>query len=220
MADRPANREFPPSRSSMRRNRLNFATRSLRPRTRLDVAGACRNRQVRDEGILRFARSAIATNDLSESIGALGDELSVEGAATFRLVVEGPPRKVRTMIRDEIYRVAREPLRNVSHHAQARHIEAEITYGGRTFLLRIRDDGEGIPPEILEQGRPGHYGVRGMRSAYSKSAASWIFGARWRRLGLNSASRPRLRMAHRRAALSPTCSKERRLTFDPSHVRR
>ena len=54
-------------------------------------------------------------------------------------------------------------MRNAFHHAQARHIEAEITYGGRAFLLRIRDDGEGIPPEILEQGRPGHYGVRGMR---------------------------------------------------------
>jgi ligand-binding sensor domain-containing protein/signal transduction histidine kinase len=107
--------------------------------------------------------SAIATSDLPESIKALGDELSAEGAATFRLVVEGPPRKVQTMIRDELYRIAREALRNAFHHAQARHIEAEITYGGRAFLLHIRDDGKGIPPEILEQGRPGHYGVRGMR---------------------------------------------------------
>jgi len=107
--------------------------------------------------------SAIATSDLPESIKALGDELSTAGAATFRLVVEGPPRKVQTMIRDELYRIAREALRNAFHHAQARHIEAEITYGGRVFLLHIRDDGEGIPPEILEQGRPGHYGMRGMR---------------------------------------------------------
>jgi signal transduction histidine kinase len=107
--------------------------------------------------------SAIASSDLPESIKALGDELSAEGAATFRLVVEGPPREVQTIIRDEIYRIAREALRNAFQHAQARHIEAEITYRGRTFLLRIRDDGEGMPPEILEQGRPGHYGVRGMR---------------------------------------------------------
>jgi signal transduction histidine kinase len=107
--------------------------------------------------------SAIATSDLPESIEALGDELSAEGAATFRLVVEGPARKVQTMIRDELYRIAREALRNAFRHAQARNIEAEITYGGRAFLLRIRDDGEGIPPEILERGRPGHYGVCGMR---------------------------------------------------------
>jgi signal transduction histidine kinase len=107
--------------------------------------------------------SAIATSDLAETIKALGDELSAEGAATFRLVVEGPPRKVQAMIRDELYRITREALRNAFHHAQARHIEAEITYGGRALLLRIRDDGEGIPSEVLEQGRPGHYGVPGMR---------------------------------------------------------
>lgn len=107
--------------------------------------------------------SAIATSDLPESIKALGKELSEEGAGTFRLVVEGPPRKLQTMIRDELYCITREALRNAFHHAQARHIEAEITYGGRSFVLRIRDDGSGIPPEILEQGRPGHYGVPGMR---------------------------------------------------------
>jgi signal transduction histidine kinase len=107
--------------------------------------------------------SAIATSDLPESIKALGDELSAEGAATFRLVVGDPPREVQTMMRDEIYRIAREALRNAFQHAQARHIEAEITYSGQAFKLRIRDDGAGIPRRILEQGRPGHYGVRGMR---------------------------------------------------------
>jgi len=29
--------------------------------------------------------------------------------------------------------------------------------------LRIRDDGKGIPPEFLQEGRGGHYGLRGMR---------------------------------------------------------
>jgi signal transduction histidine kinase len=83
--------------------------------------------------------------------------------ATFHLVVEGSPRKVQAMIRDEIYRIAREGLRNAFQHAQARQIEAQIIYGGRAFRLHIRDDGKGVPPEILEQGRAGHYGVRGMR---------------------------------------------------------
>ena len=39
----------------------------------------------------------------------------------------------------------------------------EITYAERLFRLRIRDDGEGIAPEILKDGRPGHYGLAGMR---------------------------------------------------------
>jgi len=107
--------------------------------------------------------SMTATSDLPGSIKALGDELSTEGAATFRLVVEGPPREVRTMIRDELYRITREALRNAFRHARARHIEAEIAFGERVLRLRIRDDGEGIPAEIVEKGRPGHYGVPGMR---------------------------------------------------------
>jgi signal transduction histidine kinase len=77
--------------------------------------------------------------------------------------VEGPPREVHTMIRDELHRITREALRNAFRHANARHIEAEITYGERTFRLRIRDDGEGIPPELLAEGRPGHYGMPSMR---------------------------------------------------------
>ena len=67
------------------------------------------------------------------------------------------------MIRDELYLITREALRNAFSHARAQHIEAEITYAERAFRLRIRDDGEGIPTKILEEGRPGHYGLSGMR---------------------------------------------------------
>ena len=39
-----------------------------------------------------------------------------------------------------------------------------IVYGKRQFLLRVRDDGRGIDPEVLsEQGRAGHWGLAGMR---------------------------------------------------------
>jgi signal transduction histidine kinase len=67
------------------------------------------------------------------------------------------------IIRDELYRVAREALRNAFTHARACHIEAELIYAERVFRLRIRDDGKGIEPAILAQGRAGHYGLPGMR---------------------------------------------------------
>jgi signal transduction histidine kinase len=102
-------------------------------------------------------------NELAEALRALGKELSTEESATFRLVVEGLRRELHPIIRDEIYRIAREALRNAFAHAGAEHIEAEITFGERLFQLRIRDDGEGIPPEVLEEGRSGHYGLAGMR---------------------------------------------------------
>jgi signal transduction histidine kinase/ligand-binding sensor domain-containing protein len=107
--------------------------------------------------------SAMTTNDLAQAVRALGNELAVEDGATFRLVVEGPTRELHPIVRDEIYRIAREALRNAFSHARAQHIEAEITYSERLFRLRIRDDGQGIAPAILEEGRPGHYGLPGMR---------------------------------------------------------
>ena len=107
--------------------------------------------------------SALAANDLSEALREVGNDLSNENTATFGLVVEGPTRELQPIIRDEFYRVSREALRNAFTHAGARHVEAEISYGERLFRLRIRDDGEGIPAEILEHGRPGHYGLPGIR---------------------------------------------------------
>jgi signal transduction histidine kinase len=107
--------------------------------------------------------SATVTNDLVEAVRTLGDELATPESAAFRLLVEGPPRDLHPIIRDELYRITHEALRNAFRHARARHIETEITYGDREFRLRIRDDGEGIPTALLLDGRPGHYGLPGMR---------------------------------------------------------
>jgi signal transduction histidine kinase len=107
--------------------------------------------------------SATITNDLAQAVRALGDELATQDSTAFQLVVEGPTRDLHPIIRDELYRITREALRNAFSHAAAHHVETEITYGERAFRLRVRDDGEGIPAEILEEGRPGHYGLSGMR---------------------------------------------------------
>jgi len=107
--------------------------------------------------------STTGTNDLPEAVRALGAELGEQGSTAFHLVVEGSPRVMHPIIRDELYRIAREGLRNAFSHAQAAHIETEMIYGERAFRMRIRDDGQGIPPEVLQAGRRGHYGLSGMR---------------------------------------------------------
>jgi len=107
--------------------------------------------------------SATNTNDLAQAVRALGNELATQDSTAFQLVVEGPTRDFHPIVRDELYRIIREALRNAFSHAAAHHIETEITYGERAFRLRIRDDGQGIPLEMLESGRPGHYGLSGMR---------------------------------------------------------
>jgi len=108
-------------------------------------------------------RSAVTTSDLVEAVRAVGDELASRDAASFRLVVEGPVRDLNPIVRDEVYSIAREALRNAFAHARATHIDAEITFDERVVRLRIRDDGKGIAPDVAEQGRAGHYGVAGMQ---------------------------------------------------------
>jgi signal transduction histidine kinase len=95
-------------------------------------------------------------------VRSVADELASEGSPTFRLMVEGPARDLHPIPRDDVYRIAREGLRNAFSHSRASRIEAEITYGERLFRLRIRDDGDGIPPDVLQAGRAGHYGLAGM----------------------------------------------------------
>ncbi len=108
-------------------------------------------------------RSAFTTSDLVEAARAVGDELASRDAAAFRVVVEGPVRDLNPIVRDEVYSIAREALRNAFAHARATHIDAEITFDERVVRLRIRDDGEGIAPDVTEQGRAGHYGLAGMQ---------------------------------------------------------
>jgi signal transduction histidine kinase len=107
--------------------------------------------------------STVVTNDLAQAVRAMGEELSSQDAATFGFMMEGHSRELHPIVRDEVYRITREALRNAFNHSRAHHIEAEIIYTENLFRLRIRDDGEGVPPAILEGGRPGHYGLPGMR---------------------------------------------------------
>ncbi len=121
---------------------------------------------------VRDLRSSTAiSNDLADVVNALGDELATGNSALFRLLVEGPVRDLHPIVRDELYAITREALRNAFSHARAQHIEVEMTYAERLFRLRIRDDGDGIAPGILEEGRSGHYGLAGMRERAKKISA-------------------------------------------------
>jgi signal transduction histidine kinase len=78
--------------------------------------------------------------------------------------VEGEARNLNPILRDEIYRIAAEALRNAFQHAQARQVEVEICYDDEQFRLRVRDNGKGIDPAVLSrQHGEGHYGLPGMR---------------------------------------------------------
>jgi ligand-binding sensor domain-containing protein/signal transduction histidine kinase len=110
----------------------------------------------------------LGESDIAEALTALGNDLALQSGnglvPCVRVLLEGKQRELNPMLRDEIYRIAREALRNAFRHARAQKIEAEITYSDSEFLLHVRDDGGGIDPEVANQGaRAGHWGLPGMR---------------------------------------------------------
>jgi signal transduction histidine kinase/ligand-binding sensor domain-containing protein len=112
--------------------------------------------------------STIEKNDLAIAVRSLGEELASAAGNTsspkFNVVVEGTTRNLHPILRDEVYRLAVEALRNGFRHAAAKTIEVEIRYDEKYFRLRVRDDGKGIPSDVLGgDGREGHYGLPGMR---------------------------------------------------------
>jgi signal transduction histidine kinase/ligand-binding sensor domain-containing protein len=112
--------------------------------------------------------STVVTNDLACAITTLGEELATseinQNSAVFHVEVEGTPQNLHPILRDEVYRIAGEAVRNAFKHAQAQRIEVELRYDERQLRLRVRDDGKGIDPKFLNKdGRAGHYGLRGMR---------------------------------------------------------
>jgi signal transduction histidine kinase len=110
--------------------------------------------------------STVQGNDLALAISTLGEELTTDSTnrPAFHVAVEGEARNLHPILRDEVYKIAAEALRNSFRHSRARQIEAEIRYDTEQFRLRVRDDGKGVDPAILSsQGSEGHYGLTGMR---------------------------------------------------------
>jgi len=60
------------------------------------------------------------------------------------VVVEGARCALRPVVRDEIYRIGCEALRNAFRHAQATRIEVGLVYDERQLRVRVCDDGKGI----------------------------------------------------------------------------
>jgi len=64
--------------------------------------------------------------------------------------VEGKPIALHPLIRQEVYRIAREAVINAFRHSEAGRIEVEIKYAARSLRILVRDNGCGVDPEVLQ----------------------------------------------------------------------
>ena len=160
------------------------AARNLLPR-RVDEAVHSLDDAINEaEKALAESRGAIqdlrsepmAEGNLAELLMSTSRELTNSNAnehpPVFDLIEEGERQALSSTVSTEVCRIALELMRNAYQHAHAQRIEAEIRYDDYMFRLRIRDNGKGIDPNVLEEGgRTGHWGLRGVRERTDRIGA-------------------------------------------------
>jgi signal transduction histidine kinase/ligand-binding sensor domain-containing protein len=109
--------------------------------------------------------------DLGQAFSRVAQELVIKQGVDFRVVMEGLPRVLHPVIRDEVYRIGRESLVNAFRHSRASKIEVEVDYSASNLRILVRDNGCGIDPQVLRTGRDGHWGLPGMRERAEKVGA-------------------------------------------------
>jgi signal transduction histidine kinase/ligand-binding sensor domain-containing protein len=111
------------------------------------------------------------SRNLVQSLSSVGEQLASEYKLAFRVVLEGRPQDLKPSLLEEAYAIGREALLNAFTHAQARLVELQVIYSEGDFRLRCRDDGRGLDTNLLTAGRPGHFGLTGMRERAQRIGA-------------------------------------------------
>ena len=101
--------------------------------------------------------------NLEQAFARVQQELDIQQDVGFRVIVDGQPRPLHPVLRDEVYRIGREALVNAFRHSQAKSVELELEYASSQLRVVVRDNGRGIDPQTLLTGRDGHWGLPGMR---------------------------------------------------------
>jgi signal transduction histidine kinase/ligand-binding sensor domain-containing protein len=105
--------------------------------------------------------STTETNDLAAALRRAIDEWSQGSDVATSLAVSGDSRDMHPIVRDEVYRIGYEAIRNACAHSAARKVEVALEYG-RDLTMRVTDNGIGMDSSLAEHGRDGHFGLRGM----------------------------------------------------------
>jgi signal transduction histidine kinase/ligand-binding sensor domain-containing protein len=106
--------------------------------------------------------STTEVNDLAGALRRALEECRIHSSMEVSLQVSGQIREMHPIVRDEVYRIGYEAIRNASVHSRATQLRVEISYA-QDLSVRISDNGAGIDPDIMLSGKPGHFGLQNMR---------------------------------------------------------
>jgi signal transduction histidine kinase len=115
--------------------------------------------------------STTESNNLAEAFRRAVEDCRRQGAIDASLTVTGDVREMHPVVRDEVYRIGYEAIRNAYTHSQGSRVVVALGYG-HGLTLRVADDGVGMESTVAERGKEGHFGLRGMRERAARIGAT------------------------------------------------
>lgn len=109
-------------------------------------------------------------NDLAAAFRRALDDCRRETSVETDFSVVGNMRDMHPVVRDEVYRIGYEAIRNACTHSAGSHVGVLLSYADY-LSVRVRDNGVGIDSRIAETGKDGHYGLQGMRERAARIGA-------------------------------------------------
>jgi signal transduction histidine kinase len=106
--------------------------------------------------------STTEKNDLAEALQRAIETCRILGSVLPTFTKAGNSREMHPIVRDEVYRIGYEAIRNACMHSGGTHLDVELRYG-HDLVVRVKDDGQGIAATIIAEGKEGHFGLHGMR---------------------------------------------------------
>jgi signal transduction histidine kinase len=106
--------------------------------------------------------STIEKNDLSEALRRATQNGLLPTSMDVDFSVIGEAQEMHPIVRDEVYRIGYEAIRNSFMHSRGTRLDVRLKYA-QDLSLSVKDDGTGIDPTILANGKHGHFGLQGMR---------------------------------------------------------
>lgn len=121
--------------------------------------------QAVDEGRAALHALRISTmerNHLSEALKRATEDPLIPPTMNISFTMIGDAWDLHPIVRDEIYRIGFEAIRNAALHSRASRLQVEVRYA-HDLSVTVTDDGVGIDPSISDHGKAGHFGLQGMR---------------------------------------------------------
>jgi len=123
------------------------------------------------ETVNALRTSTTQHNDLAPAFRRAIEDCMRTSTIQASLSVTGDAKEMHPVVRDEVYRIGYEAIRNACRHSRGSRLEVGLSYS-QDLTVRVADNGVGIDPAIVDEGKEGHFGLQGLRERAARIGAN------------------------------------------------